>query len=459
MSTANVTRRSALPLLAAAVLALPAGAQSIPSTETSGAPPVRTLADAIRRALEVHPSLDAARASSAAAAAGIGSSRATRLPQLAVRGSTVRFQEPMLVAPLHRFDPSAIPDFDETLMQGSLGLEWALFDGGRRVGQVRQARALFGAAQEGVRSTEAGLIQRTADVFLSVLTLRELLRARVRHEVALETELDRARRTVEEGAAPELDRLRAEAELASARAEREATDQQLALAVATLGHLLDLSPGALDPEGLRSPALPSPAAEGPPIDDGAVADPPTVSAARRTLAAAEAREGVARSAWLPSLSVVGGYDLFAGGSVSPVAEWRGGLQVSYPLFTGGARSSGVDASRAGVREARARVEEAREQAAMAVEAARAQEMEARARMLALEAAVTRFTELARVERLALDEGVGVQSDWLRAEAGLLRARAGVAQARHQLVAARIAWARAAGRLDSGRWTEILEEIP
>ena len=76
-----------------------------------------------------------------------------------------------------------------------------------------------------------------------------------------------------------------------------------------------------------------------------------------------------------------------------------------------------------------------------------------------EAAVSRFAELARVERLALEEGVGMQSDWLRAEAGLFQARAGLAEARHRVLSARIAWARATGRLDLRGITELLEVAP
>jgi multidrug efflux system outer membrane protein len=121
--------------------------------------------------------------------------------------------------------------------------------------------------------------------------------------------------------------------------------------------------------------------------------------------------------------------------------------VSYPLFTGGARAAGVDAAEARARAAGAQVEVVREQVALAADRARTAEAEARARAEALTVAVDRFEELVRVERLALDEGSGVQSDFLRAQAGLLGARAGLARARREVVEARVAWARAVGTLD------------
>lgn len=418
---------------------------------------LRTLQEALERAVEVHPTLARARAAADAAASGVEGARGALFPTLALRGSGIRFQEPMLVAPLHRFDPTTVPDFDETLLQGTLGMDWTLFDGGRRRAGIDAARARAHVTDEGVREAEAVVLQRTAEAYLSVLSARERVAAQERHQTALEAERDRAARLLAEGAAPELELLRAEAELASARAEREAGRQALGLAVTTLGQLLDLPPADVDAGALTPPPLPG--EPPPPAGDFLRTAAPTVAAARGQMAAAEAELSAARSAWLPTLSAVGGYNVFAGGGVSPMAEWQGGLQLSYPLFTGGSRGSAVDASRASLRQARARVEEVAEEAALAAEAARAAEQEARARVVALEAAVSRFAELARVERLALEEGVGMQSDWLRAEAGLFEARAGLADARHRVLSARIGWARATGRLDAARINELLEVAP
>ena len=55
-------------------------------------------------------------------------------------------------------------------------------------------------------------------------------------------------------------------------------------------------------------------------------------------------------------------------------------------------------------------------------------------------------ELVRIERLALEDGAGVQSDFLDAAASLAEARAGFAQARRAALLAQIRLARAAGQL-------------
>jgi outer membrane protein TolC len=56
----------------------------------------------------------------------------------------------------------------------------------------------------------------------------------------------------------------------------------------------------------------------------------------------------------------------------------------------------------------------------------------------------------RIERLALDAGAGVQTDYLVSEADLLRARASLTEARQAAVSARIQLALITGEL-SGPW--------
>lgn len=448
---------------ARASTALVAGATLLsgPLAAQVGSAPPGSLAEAVARALEVHPSIEAATAATEAADAGLRAARATRLPSVAVDGSVVRFEEPMLVAPLHRFDPTAVPDFDATLVRGTMAAQYTLFDGGRRGAEVQRARSLVAAGEAARRDAAANLAQRTAEAYLSVLAAREVVAAQARRESALEAEVDRARQFLREGAAPRLEVLRAEAELSSVQADGEAARRRLDLAVTTLGRLLDVAPAELRNASLDEPGLPT----GPPpallpadTAGSEVLDrSPAVARARSAARAADAGVAAARSAWLPSVDAQVGYTLYAGGSVDAVAEWQAGVSVRYPVFTGGVRAGAVQRARADAVRADAEARVIREEVARAADAARTAELEARSRVAALEAAVTRFAELARVERLALDEGAGTQSDWLRAEAGLFQARAGLADARYAVIRARVAWGRAVGRLDLD-WIDSLMEV-
>ena len=64
-----------------------------------------------------------------AADAAVGEVSALRLPQLAFEGSATRYQEPMIVAPLHALDITRAPDFDRTLLRGTASVAYTLFDG------------------------------------------------------------------------------------------------------------------------------------------------------------------------------------------------------------------------------------------------------------------------------------------------------------------------------------------
>src|SRR5690606_5736103 len=155
----------------------------------------------------------------------------------------------------------------------------------------------------------------------------------------------------------------------------------------------------------------------------------------------------ARGRWRPRLRLVGRYVEYAGGAGREQGEWQGGVMMSYPLFTGGARRAAAERADAELRSAIAAREVARLELESAIDAALARLESELARVDALSAAVARSEEVVRVERLALEAGAGVQSDYLAAEAELLNARAALAAARAAVVTARIELARLTGELE------------
>lgn len=111
---------------------------------------------------------------------------------------------------------------------------------------------------------------------------------------------------------------------------------------------------------------------------------------------------------------------------------------------------------ADLRAARSDLAMAELRVANAVDPAETAVLEADARAEALALSVTQWEEVARIEALALDVGSGVQSDRLRAEAGLFQARAGHTRAIHDAALARLRLARAQGILDRAWIDEALE---
>src|SRR5690606_24171249 len=104
-----------------------------------------------------------------------------------------------------------------------------------------------------------------------------------------------------------------------------------------------------------------------------------------------------------------------------------GVELSWPIFTGGATRAAVARARAELDAARSELEVVRLETEQAVDVARTALVEAEAMAEALAIAVSQWEEVARIEALALDAGSGVQADLLSAQAGLFQARAGHAR--------------------------------
>lgn len=418
-------------LRAAGSILLLVGPAPLPAQEWS-------LADAIRDALARHPAVEGARAAEDAASARVGGARAAFLPSLTASASAVRFEEPMVVAPLHGFDPTRPPTFDDALVRSQVALGYTLFDGGGRSAGLSAARSARAAATAGLASSEAQVIEATAQAWLGVVTAEAVLAASDRRRAALEAEVTRARRLFEAGSAPQVELLRAQAEAAQAEADHASAVAALAAARSILTRLT----GRDIPDGLTAPRAASL-----PAEPSSLAAPPELAAARASADAADARARAARAAFLPRVAVASSIDQYGATGRRFTNEWQAGLQVSLPLFLGGARFAEARQRSAEARQAHADADRLALDLATARDRIASGVAEAEGRVNALESAEAQFTEVARVEALALTEGAGVQRDLLAAEAQLFRVRADLARARAALLTQRIALARADGRLD------------
>lgn len=424
-----------------------------------------TLLEAADATISRHPALAAEEARRLAAVTDVTAAGAARLPSLHLEGALNRFQEPMIIAPLHGFDPERPPEFDRTLVQGAARLRFALFDGGAGGARSRAARAAErgAGARVTVRATE--LLEAVTESYVRVLAARAVEQAAETQREALEAERARAQRTVESGSAAEVEVLRASAALEEARAEEATARAQRELAERALARTMGAPPTEVVERPLADVRVAGGGAapvgvSGPPVPDAA-ASPihPSIAAADAAARAAEARLSERRAAWLPRLDVTAGlldYGTVSGGHVQ---EWQAGVQASWPLFTGGARGAAIERAEAELTAARSERDLLTLAVAAARDAARAAIAEADAREGALDASVARWQEVARIEALALDVGSGVQSDLLSAQAGLFRARAGRAQAAYDAVLARVRLARAEGVLDREWLARNLEIVP
>lgn len=419
-----------------------------------------TLAQAIERGIERYPALRAARASRDAAHAGVDAATAARLPAVALTASAARYQEPMLVTPIHGFTSSQAIPFDETLVQAGALLSYTLFDGGARTARIRRAREQASALESVVDDSEQLLVARVTRTYVEIEARRQILSAHEYRIAALEAERSRSRQRYEVGRAPQVELLRAEAALASAKAERVRFAEALDLAERELARLTgareeETRAGRLVPMRLTDSLLPPRAM----VLDAARSASPALARARRDVGAADAGIGIATSARWPEVSLNGGYLQRGSANTRSWGEWSVGASLSFPLFTGGATGAEITRARAGRREAEESLKMADLQLAQDVDRALSAVEEAHAREASLTSAAARFAEVARIQKLALDAGSGTQTDYLAAEADLFAARASLAEASMSEIVARTELARLTGELSSGWVQRVLEITP
>lgn len=415
-----------------------------------------TLARAAELALARHPTLRSAQASHDGARAGIRLAAASLWPQIRADASALRFQEPMVVAPLHGLNPQEPPLFERTLIQIHVGLSYTLWDGGQRRAGVRVAEAGESGGEALVVGAAAEVVWEVATAWLAVAGGREMVRAEEARWMALELEAERVRQFLEVGRAAEIERLRIAAALARAQADRLARREELQAAEAELARLLDqptrtVSAAAIGSLRVRD-TLPS--------DDllrrQALTHNPGLAQVRARVLAATAAASAAQGGWWPELRVVAGYTDYSSGEGRLSGEWQAGVRAGYALFSGGARGASRQRTDADLRAARADQEAAERGIHLAIDRAVAAVRSAAARAEALASAVAQYEEVGRIERLALDAGAGTQADWIRAEADLLAMRTDQIAARQALVRARLDLARLSGTLSIPTLATLVE---
>jgi outer membrane protein, multidrug efflux system len=228
---------------------------------------------------------------------------------------------------------------------------------------------LFGAARRSLEAARAAaeaqgalyqnvLLTLEAGVAQNYFTLRALVSERellTRNIGLLQDALDLVHKLRSGGANSDLDVYQAETELETVESSAVATDR----AIAEQQHALAVLVGE-NPEGFRIEAAP--------LDSGAPGVPtglpsellerrPDVAAAERSLAAANARVGVAKAAFFPSI----GLTAFGGANSNELnnlltwgsREWEAGPFVTIPVFNGGANLANYRQAQAAYEEEKA----------------------------------------------------------------------------------------------------------
>ncbi len=448
-------------LLATAVLspaaraAPPGGARTVEPVAAD----TLTVPEAVSRALGYRPEVAGARAERRRAASGLEEARAALRPSVEASARALHHDEPVPVTPFHGFGTGGFPEFETTLLQGTLRLDWLLWDGGRRAARIEGAGAEAEAAVDELDDAAQQIVGETVETYLRVLTLGTTLRSADARIEAFEAERHRVGQLLEVGRAPAVEMRRAEAALAAARADRVRLRSGLETAEGDLARLMGTERSAARFSRLRAVAPGGTASSAGATDvpdrealARSLDESPRLAAARRRLAAAEAAVRVAEGADRPTLAAFSDLQQLGSTGGTFEGEWSAGLRVRVPILRGGALEEREVQARAGRDAVGERLRRTRLELEAELDATLAALHEARARQRALTEAERQLVEVVRIEKLRLETGVGLQADYLDAEASLLDARTGLAEARHAEVAARVRLARLTGALDLG-WVE------
>ncbi len=404
------------------------------------------LDDLETQALGGNQSLKAAAARVKQARSLVGVAEASRLPRLDA-GVGVTRERPSAVS-LGQPDGTAVAPVN--IWRGLLTASYEVDLFGRVSDSVKATRSDQEAVEALLRSVQLALQADVAQTYLALRAadadlalLRDTLAARER-AAALAT------RRLQLGDVARTEHARAANEVALAQGDLAVTQRQRAQLEDTLALLLGRPANAL--RLAPSPGPSAPPTIPPGLPSSLLERRPDVAAAQRAMAAANARIGVARSAFFPVLNLTtqGGFE---SGALSNLFKWSGrtwalgplfGTLASVPLFDGSRNQANLDRALAVLEES---VASYRQQVLVSfseVEGAllslRSLDEQARAAQESVRASA----ELQRLAEVRYRAGAIAQLELIDAQRGLLQARRLENQVAGNRAAATVALIRALG---------------
>ncbi|MBF6992617.1 MULTISPECIES: TolC family outer membrane protein [Cupriavidus] len=316
--------------------------------------------------------------------------------------------------------------------------------------QVEQAEAQFAQA-------ESDLLLRTAQAYFDVLTARDSVTVAKAQLRAVEQQRVLAKRRYDVGEATITDVYEAQSrhDLGRSQLVQALNDQESRQA--ELEKLIGALPDPL--AGLRANvSLPAPE----PADVGAWMGNARENnpAVRTQLAAVEVAEKEVsknRAAHLPTLDFTAGYGRnYTSGSMTSPADIENrvksgtiGLQLTIPIYQGGAVNSRVSEAIANQYKSRAELEAARRQAATLARQAFGGVTSGLSQLAALTSAVTSSLDAVNANKIGYRIGTRVNIDVLNAEQQLFAAQRDLAKARYDTILQGLRLKSAAGTLAEG----------
>jgi outer membrane protein len=321
-----------------------------------------------------------------------------------------------------------------------------LYRGGRTEAQTRQAINTVQATRAQTLGVETTVFQAVAQAYLDVVRDQTLLEVATNNEAVLRRQLEATRDRFRVGEVTRTDVAQAESSLAQATAQRIQASGTLENSRANYARAVGHLPGRLVQPRER-PALPATLEEALSL---AAHDNPNVISASFTELAARDNVDVVRGQLLPQINIIGDLNR----SYAPSISLQGSrqdtasaqLQLTMPLYEGGAIYSQTRQAEQTVGQRRSQVDDARRQAVQLA-------TQAWETLQAARAAIISFTSAVRAAQIALEGtqqealvGSRTVLDVLIANQQLFTTQSQLVTAQHDAAVAEFNVAAATGRL-------------
>ncbi len=294
------------------------------------------------------------------------------------------------------------------LFSTTVDLAFELDIWGRLRRATEAARAELLASEEARHAVVMTLVSDVAAAYLQLRQLDTELETTRANVASRRGSLQLVRDRLDAGLTSALDLRQAEAELASTAAQIPDLERQIAQTEHRLSILLGRNPGGISRgRPLTGQTFPPTVPAG--LPSTLLERRPDIRQAEDGLVAANARIGVARTAFFPQVSLTGSFgvesvalsDLFTG----PSRIWQFGPTVTLPIFNAARNRANLELVEARQREAVIRYEQAIQQAFREVEDALIAHRKAREALLEQEAAVRASREALSIAEFRYTSGL------------------------------------------------------
>jgi outer membrane protein len=423
----------------------------------AGVAPARaeTLADAIAMAYDSNPTLQSQRAQLRVLDETYVVARTGFRPTASVSASTEYEREDFGAEGGSATTPSGAfvlsqgtGHFDANSGGAQLSLTQPLYTGGRVEAGVRAAQATVMAGRQGLRSTEASVLQNVILAYEDVRRDQAIVGIRRNNVDVLASQLDETNTKFQVGQVTRTDTAQAEAQLAAARALLTSAQAQLQISRAEYTAVVGQNPGDLAAEPTL-PGLPTTVDQ---AFDAAEAENPALRQAVITEQASREKVAQARAANRPTIGLQAslGYD----GTIQPFDTRDFDRNITalatftQPLFTGGLNSSNIRSALEQNNSDRVAIEGARRQVVQGVSQAWNTMTASHANTGSDEEQVRSATVAFEGVQAEYRAGLRTTLDVLIAQESLRDAELALVQARHDEYVAEASLLNAMGRLEA-----------